>query len=43
MRATTCSAEERLRLGISDGLVRMSVGTEDVEDLVADLDHVLGS
>ena len=35
-------ADERTRLGISDGLVRMSVGIEDVEDLVADLDQALG-
>ena len=29
--------EERARLGITDGLVRISVGIEDVEDLIADL------
>jgi cystathionine gamma-lyase/cystathionine beta-lyase/cystathionine gamma-lyase/homocysteine desulfhydrase len=33
--------EERARLGITDGLVRISVGIEDVEDLVADLDQAL--
>ena len=32
---------ERERVGISDGLVRLSVGLEDVEDLVADLDQAL--
>jgi cystathionine beta-lyase/cystathionine gamma-synthase len=31
----------RLRTGITDGLVRISVGIEDVEDLVADLDAAL--
>jgi cystathionine gamma-lyase len=31
----------RARLGISDNLVRLSVGIEDVEDLMADLDHAL--
>ncbi len=31
----------RQQIGISDGLVRISVGIEDVEDLVADLDHAL--
>jgi cystathionine gamma-lyase/cystathionine beta-lyase/cystathionine gamma-lyase/homocysteine desulfhydrase len=31
--------EERARLGITDGLVRISVGIEDVEDLIADLEH----
>lgn len=30
---------ERERLGITDGLVRISVGIEDVEDIIADLDQ----
>jgi cystathionine gamma-lyase/cystathionine beta-lyase/cystathionine gamma-lyase/homocysteine desulfhydrase len=34
--------EERQRLAITDGLVRISVGIEDVEDLLADLDQALG-
>ncbi|WP_349304775.1 PLP-dependent transferase [Marinomonas sp. CT5] len=29
--------EERLALGISEGLVRISVGIEDTDDLIADL------
>src|SRR5579883_3395457 len=33
--------EERARLGITDGLVRISVGIEDVDDLLADLDQAL--
>jgi cystathionine gamma-lyase/cystathionine beta-lyase/cystathionine gamma-lyase/homocysteine desulfhydrase len=33
---------ERIRLGITDGLVRVSVGIEDVEDIIADLDQALG-
>ncbi len=33
--------EERARIGITDGLVRVSVGIEDVEDLIADLDQAL--
>lgn len=33
--------EERKRLGITDGLVRISVGIEDVEDIIADLDQAL--
>jgi cystathionine beta-lyase/cystathionine gamma-synthase len=33
--------EERQHLGITDGLVRISVGIEDVEDLIADLDQAL--
>jgi cystathionine gamma-lyase len=33
--------EQRDRLGISDGLVRLSVGVEDVDDLIADLERAL--
>ncbi|MCC6230877.1 MAG: cystathionine gamma-synthase [Phycisphaerales bacterium] len=33
--------EARRALGIADGLVRLSVGIEDVDDLIADLDHAL--
>jgi len=32
---------KRLRIGITDGLVRISVGMEDVEDLIADLAQAL--
>jgi len=32
---------ERRRVGITDGLVRLSVGLEDVEDLIAALDEAL--
>jgi cystathionine beta-lyase/cystathionine gamma-synthase len=35
------SEEERRRLGIVDGLVRLSVGIEDPEDLIADLAQAL--
>ena len=34
---------ERRALGISDGLVRVSVGIEDVEDLIEDFDQALGA
>jgi len=34
---------ERLAIGITDGLVRLSVGIEAAEDLIADLDQALGS
>ncbi|MGQ9687485.1 MAG: trans-sulfuration enzyme family protein [Desulfobaccales bacterium] len=34
--------EKRLAAGIGDELVRLSVGCEDVEDLMADLDQALG-
>jgi cystathionine gamma-lyase/cystathionine beta-lyase/cystathionine gamma-lyase/homocysteine desulfhydrase len=33
--------DERNRLGVTAGLVRISVGIEDVEDLIADLDQAL--
>jgi cystathionine beta-lyase/cystathionine gamma-synthase len=32
----------RAALGISDTLVRLSVGIEDPDDLIADLDAALG-
>ena len=34
--------ERRHELGISDQLIRLSVGIEAVDDLIADLDHALG-
>jgi O-succinylhomoserine sulfhydrylase len=34
-------AEERARLGIADGTVRLSVGLEDVEDIIDDLSQAL--
>lgn len=33
--------EERLKMGITDGLIRISVGLEDVEDIIADLEQAL--
>jgi cystathionine gamma-lyase len=33
--------ETRTRVGVSDGLLRLSVGIEDVDDLVADLEQAL--
>jgi cystathionine beta-lyase/cystathionine gamma-synthase len=33
--------EVRERVGITDGLVRLSVGIEDVDDIIADLDQAL--
>jgi len=35
------SADERERRGISDGMVRLSCGLEDAEDLCADLEQAL--
>jgi cystathionine beta-lyase/cystathionine gamma-synthase len=39
MTHASVPAEERQRLGITDGLVRISVGIEDVDDLIADLEN----
>jgi methionine-gamma-lyase len=35
--------EERVKMGISDSLVRLSVGLENVDDLIADLDQALAA
>jgi len=37
----TLAPEERQRAGISDGLVRVSVGIEDIDDLIYDFDQAL--
>ncbi|MFP3422214.1 PLP-dependent transferase, partial [Bacillus sp. SIMBA_161] len=34
--------EKRTAIGISDGLVRLSVGVEEADDLIADLQQALG-
>jgi cystathionine gamma-synthase len=36
-----CTAEERSRLGIPEGLIRYSTGIENVEELIEDLDAAL--
>lgn len=36
------SAEERARQGIGDGMLRLSIGIEEVDDLIADLHQALG-
>jgi cystathionine beta-lyase/cystathionine gamma-synthase len=36
------SREDRARLGISDGLLRLSVGIEATEDLLEDFAQALG-
>ena len=33
--------EERIKMGITDGLVRLSVGLEDIEDIINDLQQAL--
>ncbi len=41
MTHSDMAPEERIRIGITDGLVRLSVGLEDAEDLIEDLDQAL--
>lgn len=41
MTHASVPAEERRRIGITDAMVRMAVGIEDAEDLIADLDSGL--
>ena len=40
-REASLPAEVRQSLGISDGLVRLSCGVEDIDDLLADLERAL--
>lgn len=42
MTHSTYTPEERAAHGISEGLLRLSVGLEDVADIIADLDQALG-
>ncbi|MEM6814458.1 MAG: cystathionine gamma-synthase [Bacteroidota bacterium] len=34
--------EKRLEVGLTDSLIRLSVGIEDIEDLIADLEQAIG-
>lgn len=43
MTHASIPAEERARMGLSDGLIRFSVGIENVDDLIADLNAGLSS
>jgi cystathionine beta-lyase/cystathionine gamma-synthase len=36
-------AEGRAKIGITDGMVRLSVGIEDIDDLIADFDQALSA
>jgi cystathionine beta-lyase/cystathionine gamma-synthase len=42
MTHASIPAEQREKIGITEGLVRISVGIEDVEDIIADLKQALG-
>ena len=41
MTHASIPAETRKMLGIEDGFIRLSVGIEHIDDLIADLDHAL--
>ncbi|PSQ44976.1 cystathionine gamma-synthase [Halobacteriales archaeon SW_7_68_16] len=43
MTHATIPREERLDAGLTDGLIRVSVGVEDREDLIGDLDAAIGA
>ena len=43
MTHASVPAEKRKALGIDDRMIRLSVGIEDIDDLIADLDQALGS
>jgi len=43
MTHASVPAEERVKLGISDSLIRLSVGIEDVDDLIADIEQALNA
>ncbi len=43
MTHATIPADKRAALGIHDGLVRLSVGVEDAQDLIADLEQALAA
>ena len=42
MTHSSVDKDAREALGITDGLIRLSVGIEDVDDLIGDLDQALG-
>ena len=41
MTHSTYTPEERAACGISEGLVRLSIGLEDIEDILADITQAL--
>ena len=42
MTHASIPAEERLKGGLNDSLIRLSVGIEDIEDLIEDLRQAIG-
>ncbi len=43
MTHASLTAAERSEMGVGDGLVRLSVGLEDPESIIADLDQALAA
>jgi cystathionine beta-lyase/cystathionine gamma-synthase len=43
MSHATLTPEERQKIGITDGTIRLSVGIEDIEDLIEDLERALAA
>jgi cystathionine beta-lyase/cystathionine gamma-synthase len=43
MTHASVPAEERAKIGITDGLVRVSVGIEDLDDLLGDLEQAFAA
>ena len=43
MTHASISAEDRAKIGLSDGLIRLSVGIEDADDLIADISQALNA
>jgi cystathionine beta-lyase/cystathionine gamma-synthase len=41
MTHAAIGAEGRKKIGLTDGMVRISVGVEDVNDIIADLEQAL--
>ena len=37
------SAEEQVQTGVSDGYVRLSIGIEHIDDIIADLEQALAA
>lgn len=42
MTHASVPADQREKLGITDNLIRLSVGIEDIDDIIADLDQAIG-
>ena len=43
MSHAVLTAEERRKVGITDGTIRLSVGIEDIQDLIEDLGQALAA